>query len=197
MQNTLISPSLEPAWHKTVAQQKNCTTWCVCTYVYACMCVCVRLSMHTVLNLPRERIHSLIKYSPPTTGSQLPAAIMHTHCRVIGAWCIHWKLWPIKSLNSPFWESFFKFMQLSFKCNCHAPTPGYSKSPTYVPAGWAAKLWVQSQLPGVDQLTNMRPAHVLPEYFAAVCIIYCHNVRGMLVYWNSTTIDQHHWKCAC
>lgn len=45
-------------------------------------------SVQTGLNLPSERIHSLIKYSAATTGSRLPAAIMHTCCLVLVARCI-------------------------------------------------------------------------------------------------------------
>ena len=128
MQNTLISPSLAPAWRETVEQQRN---WChlvwVCIHVRRAVCVCVWLSMHTVLNLPRERIHSLIKYSPATTGSQLPAAIVHTHCRIIGAWCIRWKQRPIKSLSSRFLGDHFSSLCGSFSSvtatRLHLDTP--------------------------------------------------------------------------
>lgn len=49
------------------------------------------VSVQPVLNLPSERIHSLIKYSPATAGSQLPGAIKHTCCLGLVAGCIYLK----------------------------------------------------------------------------------------------------------
>lgn len=49
------------------------------------------LHRQPMLNLPSERIHSLIKYSPATAGSQLPAAIKHTSCLVLVACYIYFK----------------------------------------------------------------------------------------------------------
>lgn len=119
------------AWDRGTAEKLCHLVW-VCIRVRLAVCVCVWLSMHTVLNLPRERIHSLIKYSPATTGSQLPAAIMHTHCRVIGARWIRWKQRPIISLSSRFLGDHFSGLCGSFSSvtatRLHLDTPNSHSS---------------------------------------------------------------------
>lgn len=78
-----VSRPPAPAWCKywTAGALFHLVGPCVRRPVHHRICECshVWMSMHTVLNLHRLRIHSLIKYSPVTAGSQLVPAVLHTH----------------------------------------------------------------------------------------------------------------------
>ena len=125
-----------------------------------CVCLCVIEYAHCTQPAQGEDPFS---HQIFTSNHRLPAAIMHTHCRVIGARCIRIKQRPIKSLSSRFLGIISQvYVAHSQVLLPHAYT-WIRQIPTWVKAGRVAKLSVKNRFPGVDWLRNMWPARTLPE----------------------------------